>query len=48
MAAFTDGMIGFLTSTILIVIFGEILPQALVRRLQKQAKGGRTQSFDFL
>jgi hypothetical protein len=31
MAEFTDGMIGFLTSTILIVIFGEILPQALVR-----------------
>ena len=32
MAAFTSGTIGFLTSTIMIVIFGEILPQALVRR----------------
>ena len=36
MAAFTDGIIGFLTSTIMIVIFGEILPQAFVRQLQKQ------------
>jgi hypothetical protein len=31
MANFTNGIIGFLTSTVLIVIFGEILPQALVR-----------------
>jgi hypothetical protein len=30
MASFTSGTVGFLTSTILIVIFGEILPQALV------------------
>ena len=30
MASFTSGTVGFLTSTIMIVIFGEILPQALV------------------
>lgn len=31
LAAFTTGTVGFLTSTILLVIFGEILPQAVVR-----------------
>jgi Cyclin M transmembrane N-terminal domain len=33
MAAFSGGTVGFVTSTVLIVIFGEILPQALVRVL---------------
>jgi Cyclin M transmembrane N-terminal domain len=31
MAEFTGGVVGFVTSTVLIVIFGEILPQAAVR-----------------
>lgn len=34
MAAFTGGTVGFITSTLMIVILGEILPQALVRLLQ--------------
>ncbi|KAG7347168.1 membrane protein [Nitzschia inconspicua] len=36
MAAFTGGTIGFVTSTIMIVVFGEILPQALCSRYPLQ------------
>lgn len=46
MAEYTGGVIGLFASTFLIVIFGEIVPQALVRR--KKLDGGVLGEYEFL